>query len=127
MIFIFLFAFTAALMALGVGIIFIIWSIRREGAGIKPARFFGYFISILAALALLFTAIYGICYWSQGYFKSPIAPMMMMKKQMWDRKGMMMKDPRMMKLRIERMKQRMKNMQDRQQRLQQMVPPGEKQ
>lgn len=124
MIFIFMFSFTAALIALGLGIIFLVWSFRKEGPGIKLAGFFGYFISILAALALLFTAIYGICYWSQGYFKSPIAPMMMMKKEMRDYRKGMMQDPRMMKLRIERMKQRMKGMQQRQQR---MMPPGENQ
>lgn len=48
-------ALALELIALGVGIGLLIWSMRNEGLGIKLAKIMGYIISILAFLALIFT------------------------------------------------------------------------
>ncbi|HAU2406566.1 TPA: hypothetical protein ACF6GT_002197 [Legionella pneumophila] len=48
-------AFALELIALGIGIGLLIWSMRNEGLGVKMAKIIGYIISILAFLALIFT------------------------------------------------------------------------
>lgn len=68
-------AFAAELIALGVGVGFLVWAYRNEGAGIALAKVFGYIITIAATLGLLCTIYYGTTYWSQGYFKTPMASM----------------------------------------------------
>lgn len=83
-------AFAMELIALGVGIALIVWSIRNDGAGVAVSKFFGYIISIASVFALLCTSYYGTSYWLQGYFTSPVAPMMMMKKEMMKDHPMMM-------------------------------------
>ena len=88
-------AFAMELIALGLGISMLIWAYRNEGAGVALGKVFGYVISILAVLALLCTSYYGTQYWKEGYFKSPIAPMLMMKQQMMQHKGMMRQQRRM--------------------------------
>lgn len=75
-------AFAIELIALGVGVAFLVWAYRSEGAGIALARVFGYIITISAVFVLLCTTYYGTSYWAQGYFKSPMAPMLMMKQKM---------------------------------------------
>lgn len=84
-------AFVLGLIALGVGIAFIVWSARNEGAGVAVAKVFGYIITIAAAFALLCTSYYGTLYWAKGYFASPTAPMQMMKQKMMGQqhRGMM--------------------------------------
>ena len=75
-------AFATGLIALGVGVVFLVWAYRNDGAGIALARVFGYIITIAAMFVLLCTTYYGPIYWAQGYFKSPMAPMLMMKQKM---------------------------------------------
>lgn len=77
-------AFAAELIALGVGVAYIIWSLRNNGAGVKMARVFGYIIAIAAMVGMLCTSYYGISYWWKGYFKSPNAPTLLMKKEMME-------------------------------------------
>lgn len=48
-------AIAVELIAIASGVSLLIWSMRNEGAGVKLAKFFGYLISILAILAILFT------------------------------------------------------------------------
>ena len=75
-------AFAVELIALGCGIGMLVWAYRNEGVGIAAAKAFGYIITIAAVFVLLCTSYYGTVYWVKGYFKSPVAPMVMMKKQM---------------------------------------------
>ena len=86
-------AFTVELLAIGLGVAFIIWSLRSEGAGVVTAKITGYFILILAVATLLCTSYYTLRYWEEGYFKGPHA----MHRQM-------MKKHRMMKQRIQQHK-----------------------
>lgn len=83
-------AFAIELIALGVGVGFLIWAYRNDGAGVGAAKVFGYIITIAAAFVLLCTSYYGAVYWVKGYFKSPMTPMLMMKQQMMQNNPMMM-------------------------------------
>ena len=71
-------AFAVELMALALGVTFLIWASRNEGNGIGLARFTGFLITLLAIFGLLCTSYYGINYWVKGYFKSPPAHMFIM-------------------------------------------------
>ena len=53
-------AFAIELLALSSGIGLLIWSMRNEGDGVKLGRFFGYLISTLALLLILFSIIAAI-------------------------------------------------------------------
>lgn len=70
-------AFANELLALGLGIAFLVWGYRSQGAGVGLAKTGGYVITILAILGLLCTSYYGTQYWFAGYFKSPMAHHMM--------------------------------------------------
>lgn len=83
-------AFAVELIAIGVGIGFLIWAYRNEGAAVALAKVFGYVIAILAFCALLCTSYYGLSYWAKGYFKLSMAPMLMMNQQMMQQKPMLM-------------------------------------
>ena len=69
-------AFAVELIALGVGVGFLVWAYRHDRAGIALAKVFGYIITIAAVLALSCTTYYGTNYWLKGYFKSPTASML---------------------------------------------------
>jgi len=75
-------AFAVELIALGFGIVILLWAYRNEGIGIAGAKLFGYIITIAAACTLLCTSYYGVNYWSKGYFASPMVPVLIMKEQM---------------------------------------------
>jgi len=64
-------AFAMELVALGVGIGFIVWSSQNTGTGIFIAKTGGYFIAAAACLSLICTSYYGLNYWAKGYFKTP--------------------------------------------------------
>lgn len=81
MMFLLDFAFATVLIALGIGIAFLIWAYRNDGVGITLGKVFGYIITIAAVISLLCTSYYGITYWVEGYFKSPLAPLTMQKHQ----------------------------------------------
>ena len=79
-------AFAVELIALGLGITFLIWASRNEGKGVTLARFTGFFITLMALFGLLCTSYYGINYWVKGYFKSPSAHMLIMQQKMMSHK-----------------------------------------
>lgn len=72
-------SFAVELIALGLGVAFLIWASRNEGNGIGLARFTGFLITLLALFGLLCTSYYGINYWVKGYFKTPSSHMLIMK------------------------------------------------
>ena len=74
-------AFTMELIALGFGVVMLVWASRNNGAGVACAKIFGYIITIAAASVLLCTSYYGVSYWTKGYFASPMAPMMKMMQE----------------------------------------------
>tara|TARA_R110000868_G_scaffold340212_1_gene600881 strand:+ start:11426 stop:11695 length:270 start_codon:yes stop_codon:yes gene_type:complete len=65
-------AFAVELIAISIGVAFIIWSYRNEGAGILAAKYLGYFVLILGAISIICTTYYSIKYLSLGYFDKPI-------------------------------------------------------
>lgn len=79
MVFMFDFAVSTGLIALGVGAGFLVWARRNQGAGTLIAHLFGFIITILAILTLYCSIHHGYRYWSKGFFE-PKAAMMMMKK-----------------------------------------------
>lgn len=83
-------AFATELIALGVGVGILVWAFRNDGAGVALAKFFGYVITIAAIFVLLCSSFYGVKYWAKGYFKSPVAPMLIMKNKMMEKHPMMM-------------------------------------
>lgn len=75
--FLFDLTFSIELIALGVGVAFLIWGYRNEGYTAGLGKVTGYIITILAALCLIWTAIYGLGYWNKGHFISPMPKVMM--------------------------------------------------
>lgn len=70
MMFLFDIAFATELVALGVGIVILIWSYRADKGGARGlGKVFGYFITIVAALTLISTFFHGYKYWNSGYFQ----------------------------------------------------------
>lgn len=114
-------AFAVGLIAFGVGIAFLIWSYRSEGAGVALAKVAGYVITLLAVLGILCTTYYGTKYWREGYFHSPIASQMMLKKRMMKNYYEMMKKHPMMMQQMREQMQKMKPMQPQHQ----MMPPSQ--
>lgn len=62
------------LLTLAIGVVFIIWSMRNKGHGIKLAKYTGYFIVIIALSGFLFNGIYMVKYWKKGYHHYPQCP-----------------------------------------------------
>lgn len=70
MIFIFYLAFAVELVALGVGLGFLIWAYRKEGKGVGLAKVAGFIITIGIAFILLCTFCTGLKYWKHtGYME----------------------------------------------------------
>lgn len=86
--------------------VLLIWSLRNEGAGRSLGKVIGSLIFILSFLSMLCIGYYGIKYWAQGNFETPMGMPLEM------RKGMMQK---MMPMMLEKMKERMGNMQNKRQ------------
>ncbi len=62
------------LIALGVGIAFLVWAYQSSGAGTKLAKVFGYIIAILAVVLMVFTGYCGTMHWMKrgfGYGHGP--------------------------------------------------------
>ena len=105
MVFLFDLALAAELLALGLGIILLVWAYRTEGVAVGVAKIFGFIIAIIAGLAILCTAYHGVKFMSKAYHSGfGMHKCMMMKKCMMDRKEMMNKNPMM-----ENMKEMEKN------------------
>ena len=81
-------AFAVELLAFGLGIAFLIWGYRSKGVGVGLAKVVGYIIAIAAVLGLSCTTFYGSKYWSAGYFSSPVASHILLKKKMLHRHPM---------------------------------------
>ena len=126
-------AFAMELIALGLGVGFLIWAYRTEGVGVAVAKVFGYIITIAAVSVLLCTSFYGVKYWGEGYFSTPMEPMLRMKQQMMQNKQALMQDvqqnqqcpmmQRMQQMSQDPMMQQMKQMQQdpmMEQRMQQL-------
>lgn len=64
-------AFAAEILALGVGLAFLVWACQNQGAGKRLAKFSGCLITILALTGMLCTSYYGLSYWFKGYFTEP--------------------------------------------------------
>ncbi len=74
--------FAMELIALGVGVGFIIWSRRHDGNGTTIANIFGYIITIAAILTLLCTGYSGVRAWKKGCQKCKKSSMMMNNQMM---------------------------------------------
>ena len=74
-------AFAVELLAVGLGVAFLIWGYRNQGVGIALAKVTGYFITILAVIALLCSCAFGFKYWNDGHFNSPYPAWKTMFKQ----------------------------------------------
>lgn len=63
-------AFGLLLIALASGVFLYIWSAKNDsGLG----RVFGLIVILLAVIDMLCAAYYGVKYWKEGYFQSPMA------------------------------------------------------
>lgn len=79
--FMFHIAFSLGLIALTAGTTLYIWSSRNSGIGSGFAKLIGILVIIFSISSTLCTAYYGVKYWSQGYFESPMAMHGMMQMQ----------------------------------------------
>lgn len=86
MMFTFHSAMMLALIAIALGVVLIVWSLRNEGQGIALAKVFGWLILIIAILGMLCSTYYSVAYWYKGYFQTPAGMSMMQSKSMM--KGM---------------------------------------
>ena len=50
----------------------IIWAMRNEGVGSALGKAIGSFVLILALFSMLCIGYYGIKYWNQGHFETPM-------------------------------------------------------
>lgn len=71
-------AAAVGLLALGMGVAFLVWASRNQGAGQFLAMSFGYIITVLAVIGMLCVSYYGISYWAMGYFAHPMSSKMSM-------------------------------------------------
>lgn len=101
MIFLLTLAFSAALIALGVGVAFIVWGYRNEGVAVTLACVFGYIITILAGVVLLSLSYFGVSYASQDYFRTHAVAQTMSHETM---QCPMMKKMQKMKQEMQKMK-----------------------
>lgn len=106
-------AFSAALISLLAGTVFLIW-LKKQDAGNVLAKLVGYVVVILSISSLLCASYYGIRYWEDGYFKAPM--IIEMRRGPGSGMGMMgdmdmmkemMKNPMMQKMMKEMMMQKM--------------------
>ena len=68
-------AYSLGLIALTAGTALYIWSARNSGAGVGLAKLIGVIVIIFAIGSTLCAAYFGIQYWTQGYFQSPMGMM----------------------------------------------------
>lgn len=91
MMFTFHIAVTLELIAFAIGFGLIIWSLRNEGKAIQLAKNIGTIVAIVAVLGMLCSTYYGVKYWHEGYFQTPLG-MMQGKPMMKEMDSMMMQD-----------------------------------
>ena len=61
-------AFSVELLALGLGVVMLVWANRNEGVGVLTAKIFGYIIIISAVSTMICTTYFGLIYWYKGTF-----------------------------------------------------------
>lgn len=64
--FLFHIAFSAGLLALGLGTCILIWGHRDPGTCARSAKLVGWVISIAASISIVCTVYFGFLYWFQG-------------------------------------------------------------
>lgn len=64
-------AFSLGLIALSSGTALVAWSTQRGNSGL--AKIIGILIILFSITSTLCTVYYGITYWQQGYFQSPMS------------------------------------------------------
>ena len=62
--------------------VLLIWSLRNEGAGSALGKIIGSLVFILSLLSMICIGYYGIKYWAQGNFETPMGMFMNMHKDM---------------------------------------------
>jgi hypothetical protein len=71
--FLFHVAFSLGMIALTCGTALYVWSARDRGTGTDFAKLIGILVIIFSITSILCTSYYGVMYWQDGYFKSPMA------------------------------------------------------
>lgn len=84
--------------------VLLIWSLRNEGAGSALGKIIGSFVFILSLLSMICIGYYGIKYWTQGNFETPMGMSMEMRKDMMQK---------MMPMMMQGMRERMGDMQNK--------------
>ncbi len=81
-------AFALELIALGIGFWVLLKTRNDEAGNLKGfGTFIGYFIIIVAFIAILCTGYYTVRYWEDGYFAKPNTAQMVMMQQMHKMQG----------------------------------------
>ena len=86
--------------------VLLIWSLRNEGAGSALGKIIGSLVFILSLLSMICIGYYGIKYWAQGNFETPMGMSMEMRKDIMQK---------MRPLMMQKMKERMGDMQNKEQ------------
>lgn len=84
--------------------VLLIWSLRNEGAGSSLGKIIGSIVFVLSLLSMICIGYYGIKYWAQGNFETPMGMSMEMRKDMMEK---------MMPMMMQGMRERMSDMQNK--------------
>ena len=71
--FLFHIALSLALMTLIAGEYLYVWASRDKVSGTSLAKFIGLFVIIFSIANVICISYYGVKYWQEGYFQSPMA------------------------------------------------------
>lgn len=75
-------AFSLGMISLAAGTALYAWSSSRpEGTGMGFSKLIGILVIVFSITSTLCTVYYGVRYWSEGYFQSPIAKMQCIQPQ----------------------------------------------
>src|SRR5689334_1291341 len=83
--------------------VLLIWSLRNKGDGHIFGVTIGAFVFVLTLLSILCISYYGLKYWSQGHFETPLERLMKPRQDMMQKMS-----PQLMQKLKERMEQRKK-------------------
>ena len=81
MIFIVFISTFLALSVLLASTALIVWSLRKEGAGIFLAKSVGIIVFLLALVGLLCILAFKVKYWKKGYFETPMVMSVLNQKK----------------------------------------------
>lgn len=54
------------------GAVLLIWSLRNTGVGSALGKAIGYLVIVFSLLSMLCIGYYGVKYWNQGHFETPM-------------------------------------------------------